>query len=218
MAHDLVIVDYGMGNLRSVQKALERLGVHAPISSTPEDVEGAKAIVVPGVGAFGHAMAGLTERKLLEPILRHVEAGRPYLGICLGLQLLFERSYEDGTHRGLGVLRGEVVRFPEAEGLKVPHMGWNQVWQCRPAPLFRGVSDGEWFYFVHSFFASPAEGDVVAGQTEHGVRFCSVVWKENVVACQFHPEKSQQAGLRLLEAFLRWAGVGPRDPVGQPDR
>ncbi|MEM6798364.1 MAG: imidazole glycerol phosphate synthase subunit HisH [Planctomycetota bacterium] len=201
----LAIIDYDMGNLRSVQKAFERVGHEAVITSNPADIATATKVVLPGVGAFRDAIAELEKRGLADPIREAIVAGKPFLGICLGLQLLFETSHEDGEHRGLGVLPGRVVRFDLPRGYKVPHMGWNQLSLDRPAPIFEGIDDGEHFYFVHSYYVEPGEGKDAASTTDYGGPFCSSVWRENVFACQFHPEKSQDAGLRLLKNF---AGLG----------
>jgi glutamine amidotransferase len=206
----IVIVDYGMGNLRSVQKALQRVGGEARVSDRPEDVARAERLVVPGVGAFGDAMRALGERGLVEPIREFVRRGRPVLGICLGLQIFFEESEETGAAeaaaRGLALFKGRVVRFGDAvvrQGLKVPHMGWNAVEPVRPSSLFAGMPErGVYFYFAHSYYADPADETVVVGRTEYGIRFASAVERENVAATQFHPEKSQAAGLALLENFV----------------
>ncbi len=197
----ITVVDYGMGNLRSVAKALEKVGLNIKVSSDPNDVLDAKGIVVPGVGAFGDAMHNLDRLRLLEPIVRSIRSGKPYLGICLGLQILFEYGYEFGEHQGLGVLKGKVVRFGSKEGFKVPHMGWNQVWIKQKEGLFSGINDGEYYYFVHSFYAVPSDNKDIAATTDYINEFCSAVQKENIWAVQFHPEKSQKAGLRLLENF-----------------
>ncbi len=197
----ITVVDYGMGNLRSVSKALEKVGLDVKVSSDPKDVENAKGIVVPGVGAFGDAMHNLERLGLLQPVLRSIQKGKPYLGICLGLQILFEYGYEFGEHRGLGVLKGKVIRFESKEGFKVPHMGWNQVWIKQKDGLFSGIKEGEYFYFVHSFYAVPSENKDTASTTDYTVDFCSAVQNENVWAVQFHPEKSQKAGLKLLNNF-----------------
>jgi glutamine amidotransferase len=197
----IVIVNFGMGNLRSVQKAVERIGTSAVISSRPNEVEAADKIVLPGVGAFGEAMRRLRDASLIHPILHHIAAGKPMLGICLGLQLLFEQSYEDGEHEGLGVLPGKVVRFPTLPGLKVPHMGWNQIRICRPAPILDGTADGTNFYFTHSYYAVPRDWAVVAAETDHPQPFVSMIWRDQIFATQFHPEKSQRAGLALLHKF-----------------
>jgi len=226
----IVIVDYEMGNLRSVQKAFERIGCAATVSDKPEAVAKAERLVVPGVGAFGDAMAALRKRGLVEPIREFCAGGRPLLGICLGLQVLFDESEEvaggaagsecrgtcggpgsgacDGpaVEKGLGLLRGRVVRFsPQvtAAGLKVPHMGWNRVVAARPTPLLAGMpEEGVYFYFAHSYYASPADDAVTAGRTEYGGWFASAVACGNIYATQFHPEKSQSVGLALLENFV----------------
>ncbi len=196
----LTIVDYGSGNLRSVQKAFEKLGAAAAITTDPEMVATASRLVLPGVGAFGDAMRELHGRGLVEPILRHIRADRPFLGICMGLQLLFETGFEHGTHAGLGVLPGEVVRFDLPDRFKVPHMGWNTAqWQGSWQP----PKAGEHFYFVHSYHARPTDPAIVAATTDYGGDFCSAVHQGRLFATQFHPEKSQTAGLRLLDAWLQ---------------
>ena len=197
----IVIVDYGMGNLRSVQKALEKVGFPAAISGDPGDVRRAEKLVLPGVGAFRDAIARLHEADLARPIVEHVRGGRPFLGICLGLQLLFDRSYEDGVYEGLGLLAGEVVRFPDEPGLKVPHMGWNALRFRTPAPLFRGLPEGSAVYFVHSYYAKPADEGVIAAEADYPTPFTAAVWKDNILATQFHPEKSQRVGLTMLKNF-----------------
>lgn len=205
----IAIVDYGMGNLRSVWKAFHFLGVDARLTRNPRDIEEAERVVLPGVGAFRDCMVNLERFGLLEPILRAIESGKPYLGICLGLQVLFEQGEEFGRSQGLGVLRGRVVRFaPDmpAQGprgfLTVPHIGWNSVQVVRPAPHLEGIPEGAHFYFVHSYFGVPQDPSVVATRTHYGVEFASSIWKENLFACQFHPEKSQALGLRVLRNFL----------------
>ncbi|MCS7308046.1 MAG: imidazole glycerol phosphate synthase subunit HisH [Aquificaceae bacterium] len=198
---NLVLIDYGMGNLRSVSKALERVGFRVKITSEAEEVKKADAIVLPGVGAFRDAMENLRRFGLLKEILRHVEKGKPYLGICLGLQLLFEKSYEFGESEGLGVLEGEVMLLPTT--VKVPHIGWNQLWKNKPSDLLEGLRDGEYFYFVHSYHAVPKREDVILTKTDYGINFVSSVEYQNIFAVQFHPEKSQKAGLKLLENFRR---------------
>jgi len=200
-ASPILIVDFGMGNLRSVQKALERIGASAKISSNPEEFAAADKIVLPGVGAFGEAMQRLRALRLIRPILSHIAAGKPMLGICLGLQLLFDQSYEDGEHEGLGVFSGKVVRFPTLPGLKVPHMGWNQIRICRPAPILEGTADGTNFYFTHSYHAVPGDRAIVAAETAYLQPFVSMICHEKIFATQFHPEKSQRAGLALLHKF-----------------
>lgn len=197
----LAIIDYEMGNLRSVQKALERVGHAATITSDPAVLADADKIVLPGVGAFRDAIAALRDRKLIEPIRAAVEGGKPFLGICLGLQLLFDKSYEDGEHQGLGIIPGQVLRFGVPREYKVPHMGWNQVRFQRRPPLFDGVPDGSHFYFVHSYYVVPKDSEVIATQTEYARDFCSSIWRDNLTAVQFHPEKSQAVGLRVLKNF-----------------
>jgi glutamine amidotransferase len=202
----ITIIDYGMGNLRSVQKGFERLGFAAKVTADPVDVERAGKLVLPGVGAFRDCMDNLRSGGFVEPIKRHIEDGRPFLGICLGLQLLFTESEEFGRHQGLGIIPGRVVRFPAAmrqggEELKVPHMGWNQITVRRQAPIFKGVTNGAAVYFVHSYYVVPEDEGVVATVTDYGVPFCSSIWRENVMATQFHPEKSQQVGLTILKNF-----------------
>ncbi len=197
----ITVVDYGMGNLRSVAKALEKVGFDVKVSSEAKDIKDAKGIVVPGVGAFGDAIHNLDRFGLLDEVVKVIKEGKPYLGICLGLQILFEYGYEFGEHEGLGILKGKVIRFENKEGYKVPHMGWNQVWIKQKEGLFSGIQEGEYFYFVHSFYAVPSEEKDIASTTDYSVEFCSAVQKDNVWAVQFHPEKSQKAGLKLLENF-----------------
>ncbi|MFO0868152.1 MAG: imidazole glycerol phosphate synthase subunit HisH [Pirellulales bacterium] len=197
----IAIIDYQMGNLRSVQKGFERVGHTAEITSDPARLAAADKIVLPGVGAFGDAMAELRARGLVEPIRECVAAGKPFLGICLGLQLLFDVGYEGGEFAGLGILPGKVVRFALPREYKVPHMGWNQGRFVRPAPLLQGLRDGTYFYFVHSYYVVPDDPAVQAIETTYGVPFCAMVWRDNVFATQFHPEKSQADGLQLLRNF-----------------
>jgi glutamine amidotransferase len=195
------IVDYGMGNLRSVQKAFERLSVPAAICTRPANIADCDKLVLPGVGAFRDAIAELRRQEFVEPIKAHLAAGKPFLGICLGLQLLFDVSYEDGTWEGLGVVRGKVVRFPEQTELKVPHMGWNSVNGAPECPLFASIPPASYFYFVHSYYVVPDDKSIVAGRTEYGETFASVIQRGNLFATQFHPEKSQKFGLQLLKNF-----------------
>jgi imidazole glycerol-phosphate synthase subunit HisH len=197
----IVIVDYGMGNLRSVQKGFEKVGHSATITSDPAQVRDASKVVLPGVGAFEDAIAELRRRELVRPILEAIDAGKPFLGICLGLQLLFDVSHENGRHQGLGVLRGEVVRFEVPPEYSVPHMGWNQLWTRRRAPILEGIAEGAYFYFVHSYYVVPQDAEVIATQTDYPERFCSMIWRDNLFATQFHPEKSQSDGLRMLRNF-----------------
>jgi len=207
----IAIVDYGVGNLRSVWKAFRYLGADARLTQSPRDVAQARAIVLPGVGAFRDCMASLDRLGLVDPIVGAIKAGKPYLGICLGLQVLFEESEEFGKSRGLGVLKGQVLRFPagmpaQAQGarrfLTVPHIGWNSIQLLKPAPHLEGIPQEAHFYFVHSYFGLPQDPSVVATTTRYGVEFASSIWRENVFACQFHPEKSQALGLRILRNFL----------------
>ena len=199
----VAIVDYGMANLRSVQKAFEQVGTSARIISKPEEVERAEKVVLPGVGAFADAVRWLREKQLIEPIIAHINKGKPFLGICLGLQMLFDVGYEDGVHQGLGVLRGSCVRFEvdRTQNLKVPHMGWNQLQVKRPSPLVRDLPDNACVYFVHSYHVVPEDPDVVATTTDYGGPFVSSIWRDNVMATQFHPEKSQKVGLQMLSNF-----------------
>ncbi|HKZ18121.1 MAG TPA: imidazole glycerol phosphate synthase subunit HisH [Geobacteraceae bacterium] len=202
----IAIIDYGMGNLRSVQKGFEKVGFEAVVTSDPKVVLEAERIVLPGVGAFPDCMRNLEQGGFVDPLLKVLQEGRPFLGICLGLQLLFTESEEFGTHKGLNVIPGRVIRFPEgmAEGdeeLKVPHMGWNQLSVKRRPPAFEGISDGANFYFVHSYYVQPEDASVIATTTSYGIEFCSSIWKENIVATQFHPEKSQDKGLAILRNF-----------------
>jgi glutamine amidotransferase len=197
----ITIVDYQMGNLRSVQKAFERVGSAATVTSDPAVLDDAGKIVLPGVGAFEDAMSELRRRNLVRPILDAISSGRPFLGICLGLQLLFDRSYEHGEHEGLGVIRGEVVPFRLPPQYKVPHMGWNQLGFDRDVPLLRGLKSGVHCYFVHSYYVVPQDREWVAAETTYEIPFCSMIWRDNVYATQFHPEKSQADGLRMLRNF-----------------
>ena len=197
------IVDYGMGNLRSVQKAFEKLGVDAEICTNASDLKDAEKMVLPGVGAFRDAMAELERQDMVAPIKAHVDSGRPFLGICLGLQLLFETSYEDGEYHGLGIVPGKVVRFEDQPGLKIPHMGWNQLNHVGQPTLFKDIPDSAFFYFVHSYYVVPSEDSFIASRTDHGGEFVSTIERDNLYATQFHPEKSQEHGLHLLSNFAK---------------
>lgn len=197
----IAIVDYGMGNLRSVQKAIERIGHTAEIVSRPEQIRTAERLILPGVGAFRDAIHELKRLDLVEPIREHIQQDKPFLGICLGLQMLFDVSYEDGEWPGLGVLPGEVVRFPPSAELKVPHMGWNTLEPTGPVRLLDGIPTDASFYFVHSYYVVPRDASVIAARTDYGVRFTSMVARGNMFATQFHPEKSQKVGLKLLSNF-----------------
>ena len=197
----LAIIDYGMGNLRSVQKGFEKVGHEATVSNDAAVIAAAEKIVLPGVGAFEDAMTELTRRKLVNPILEAIDGGKPFLGICLGLQLLFEVSHEHGEHKGLGVLKGECVRFDLPPEYSVPHMGWNQISIPGRPPILEGIAEGTYFYFVHSYYVVPDDRQVIATETDYGVQFCSMIWRDNMFATQFHPEKSQSDGLRILKNF-----------------
>jgi imidazole glycerol-phosphate synthase subunit HisH len=197
----IVIVDYGMGNLRSVQKGLEKVGHEGTISGDPADLRRATKVILPGVGGFADAMAELHRRKLVEPLREAIDAGKPFLGVCLGMQLLFETGEEGGRHEGLGVLAGEVARFKVPREFKVPHMGWNRLNIRRPTPLTVGLSPGPFMYFVHSYYVMPRDPNVIACETQYHRPFTSVICRDRLFACQFHPEKSQADGLRLLRNF-----------------
>jgi len=197
----IAIVDYGMGNLRSVQKAFERVGHEATITGDPAAVAKADKVVLPGVGAFCDAIAKLRSSQLDQPIVDHIRAGRPFLGICLGLQLLFTKSHEDGEFKGLDVFSGEVVRFNLPREFKVPHMGWNELRIRRPAPILRNLPRPPSVYFVHSYFVVPREAELTAAEADYPTPFTAVIWRENVFGTQFHPEKSQRVGLALLHNF-----------------
>lgn len=197
----IAIIDYDMGNLRSVAKAFEKVGAEATPTRDASVIANATHVVLPGVGAFKDCMRNLEEYGLVEPIMKAVASGKPFLGICLGLQLLFDESEEFGPHRGLGVIKGRVVRFPNERELKVPHMGWNEAKKKKTSRLLEGIGDGSYFYFVHSYYAVPDDPSVTLTSTDYGIEFTSSVEKDNVMACQFHPEKSQKTGLKVLKNF-----------------
>ena len=222
----IAIIDYGMGNLRSVERAFEKVGFDTVVTDKPEIIENADKIVLPGVGAFKDAKDGLQERGLIEPIKNHIKQNKLFLGICLGLHLLFTRSYEDGVHEGLGIVPGEVVRFNadrlnmdntggqkevtgplgelpvvNSQKLKIPHMGWNTILEKKEVPVLKGLPIDPYVYFVHSYFVVPDRDEVVAAETEYGVPFASMISIDNIFAMQFHPEKSQQYGLTILKNF-----------------
>ncbi len=201
----IAILDYDMGNLKSVQKAFEHLGAHAYVTHHADMIAEADKLVVPGVGAFPDCMENLKHYKLIDPILKHIESGKPYLGICLGMQVLFSESEEFGKHKGLNVIPGKVVRFPPHKELKVPHMGWNQICKNEAAghsPL-GAITDKSYAYFIHSYYVVPEHKKVIASTTNYGVEFCSSIQKDNIFATQFHPEKSQEVGLAILKEFAR---------------
>jgi glutamine amidotransferase len=206
------IIDYGMGNLGSVSNACRFLDLDAEIVTTAAQMESCRAVILPGVGAFGDCMAHLVEHAFVEPIQKWIAAGKPFMGICLGLQALFESSEESPGVEGLGIFKGTVKRFdfsastagrvtPRGD-LKVPQIGWNAVLQKKPdCPMFDGIDNSTYFYFVHSFYVAPEDEAIVAGETDYGLKYCSAAWKDNVFAVQFHPEKSQAAGLQMLKNF-----------------
>lgn len=198
----IAIVDYGMANLRSVQKAFEQVGHSAEITADPNRVREAAKVVLPGVGAFRDAIARIRETNLATALIDHINAGRLFLGICLGFQMLFTRDYEDGVHAGLGLFRGDVIRFPAVPGLKVPHMGWNTLKLTQPnCPLFAGLPTDPAVYFVHSYYPVPEDKGVTAATADYPEPFTAAIWRDNVFATQFHPEKSQRIGLQMLKNF-----------------
>jgi len=199
----IVIIDYGMGNLRNVQKGFEQIGFETKVTRNKKEIERASAIVLPGVGAFKDCMENLEKFGLIEPLLRSIQKGKPYLGICLGLQILFSESEEFGFQKGLDLIRGKVVKFKPDQEHKVPHMGWNTIEKERENPFLQGIESGDFFYFVHSYYVIPEEPQWISTLTDYGIPFVSSIWKENLFAIQFHPEKSQQKGLRILENFAR---------------
>ncbi|HXF91385.1 MAG TPA: imidazole glycerol phosphate synthase subunit HisH [Nitrospiraceae bacterium] len=212
----IAIIDYGMGNLRSVHKAFEAVGHRAVVTRDPRVIHDATHVVLPGVGAFADCMANLDRYDLIDPIRRAIGTGKPFLGICLGLQVLFTESEEFGVHKGLDVIPGRVKRFrfdgagnggtgkSDGSAFKIPHIGWNAVVIEKPAPLFRNIETESFCYFVHSYYVEPDDPAVVASVTDYGLRFASSVWRDNIVACQFHPEKSQAVGLRMVKNFGDW--------------
>lgn len=214
----IAIVDYEMGNLRSVQKAVEHEGGAAVVTADEDMLQAARGLILPGVGAFGDAMRSLQARQLVDPIKRQVEAGKPLLGICLGMQLLFEESDEMGPNQGLGVFRGRVLRFPGTpagsapaasppaqRAHRVPHIGWNQVHHCQNSPLLTGIPDSSYAYFVHSYYVVPEDEAIVLATTDYGLTYASIVGRGNIYGAQFHPEKSQEVGLQLLRNFVKIA-------------
>lgn len=201
-AYDAILIDAGTGNLHSVHNALLKLGFNVRVSSHPEDLERPGRIILPGVGAFGSFMQGLRERSLVEALQNAARRGDPLFGICVGMQALFEISEEYGSHPGLSLLNGRVVRFPDVADLKVPHTGWNQLWFADGAPLFRDLPDGAYAYFNHSFYCANAAPEDMAAQTDYGFQFTSAVRRDNLLGVQFHPEKSQRVGQKVLENFF----------------
>jgi len=197
----IAIIDYQMGNLRSVQKAFESLGTEAVITSDATVLQQADKVVLPGVGAFEDAIKELRNRDLVSPIHDLVTSGKPFLGICIGLQLLFDVSYEGGEYEGLGIIAGEVQRFEIAPEFKVPHMGWNQVNIEQASPILQGIDNNTYFYFVHSYYVVPSDPSVISLTSDYDGTFCAGICRDNLFATQFHPEKSQRAGLKLLQNF-----------------
>ncbi len=204
----IAIINYEMGNVRSVQKAFETVGHHAVVTRDPTSIDRATHVVLPGVGAFGDCVHNLQRFGLIEPLRRTIAQGKPLLGICLGLQVLFSESEEFGVHQGLNLFKGKVKRFPagsaQASPLKIPHMGWNTIQITRPMSLLEGIGSEAHMYFVHSYYVEPEEADVICTETRYGFPFVSSVTKGKVFACQFHPEKSQKVGLQLLKNFGDW--------------
>lgn len=202
------IIDYGMGNLGSVSNAFRFLDLEAKIITSKDDMDSCRAILLPGVGAFGDCMNHLVEHDYVDAIRSWVESGKPMMGICLGLQALFESSEETPDVEGLGVFTGTSKRFDLPRALKVPQIGWNRIHERQAGcPMFNGIESGSFFYLVHSYYVCPENADIVAGTTDYGIQYCSCVWKDNVFATQFHPEKSQAVGLRMLRNFNDWAGA-----------
>lgn len=199
----IALIDYGMGNIKSVSKALETTGTDVKITQSPEDIRNAKAIVLPGVGAFRDCMKNLSKLELISVLKEQILKGKPYLGICLGMQILFTESEEFGLCKGLDIFKGKVVRFQLSQGYKIPHMGWNTVKFHKKSRLLEEIKDNSYFYFVHSYYVSPEDSKVVAGVTDYGVEFTSMIIHENIFATQFHPEKSQKTGLTLLRNFIK---------------
>lgn len=199
----IAIIDYGAGNLRSVVNAVSKLGYRPQVTTSPDDISNARAVILPGVGAAADTMANLRKLGLVSPIRRFIAEGRPFMGICIGLQILFTGTEESGGHECLDVIPGLVRKLPA--GLKIPHMGWNQVKQKASAPIFNGIPDEANFYFAHSYYVDPDDKSLIAGETEYGIPICSVIVKDNLVATQFHPEKSGEVGLKIYDNFIRSA-------------
>ena len=203
----IALLDYGAGNLRSVEKALRFVGGDVRLVQSPEEMKDASAVVLPGVGAFDDCVNAMQRQELLAASREFIKTGRPFLGICVGYQAMFERSEEFNSHAaGLGLFAGSVVRFPAGQGLKIPQIGWNQIEIVKPeCPIFKGVENGSHVYFVHSFYPQPEDDSIAACRTSYGVEFASAIWRDNVFATQFHPEKSQKVGLTILENFVKLA-------------
>lgn len=197
----IAIVDYGMGNLRSVQKAFEKIGAKAVVTSDPGEVQQAEKVVLPGVGAFGACMENLEKFGLVPTIRQVIDDKKPFLGICMGLQVLFDEGEEFGKHKGLGIIPGKVIRFKLPKQYKIPHMGWNRIHKRRRHPVLAEIDENAYFYFVHSYHVVPRDPQVIATTTDYGKEFVSSIARDNIFACQFHPEKSQGLGLKMLKAF-----------------
>ena len=208
----IAIVDYGMGNLRSVSKAFQSQEFPAIVTRNPDEIANASGLVLPGVGAFGDCVKNLNEYGLVSPIKDFIDSGKPFLGICLGLQVLFEESEESPGAKGLGIFKGRVIRFPDfkEEGLKVPHMGWNGIQIVKDTPVLDGIPQDSWFYFVHSFYPKPDDDSISAVKTNYGIEFTSAVSKDNIFASQFHPEKSSTLGLKIVRNFAASCGEQAR--------
>ncbi len=199
----ITIVDYGMGNLASVSNAIKRYTDKVVVSSMPDDIKKTDKLILPGVGAFKDAYDEIDRRGLINPILDFIKSGKPFLGICLGLQLLFTKSFEDGEHKGLDLIKGDVISFKKDKSIKIPHMGWNNLKLKAPnCPLLKGVAQQAYMYFVHSYCVMPEDTSVIATITDYGGAFCSMIWKDNIYAMQFHPEKSQEQGLKIIKNFV----------------
>ncbi|MFC1908453.1 imidazole glycerol phosphate synthase subunit HisH [Chloroflexota bacterium] len=201
----IAIIDYGAGNLRSVVNAISTLGYQPQITSSPDELDKAQAVILPGVGAAADTVANLEKLGLVDPIRRLISEGRPFLGVCIGLQVLFSCTEEGGGHKCLGIIPGQVKRLPQ--GQKIPHMGWNQVKQRVTSPLFEGIPDEANFYFVHSYYVVPGDKTLVAGETDYGFSFCSMIARGNLFGTQFHPEKSGEIGLKIYSNFIKLAGL-----------
>jgi len=199
----ITIVDYGMGNLASVNNAIKRYTDQVVVSSMPDDIKKTDKLILPGVGAFKDAYDEIGKRGLINSILDFIKSGKPFLGICLGLQLLFTKSFEGGEYKGLDIIKGDVVSLQKDKGIKIPHMGWNNLKPEKPnCPLLKGVSEQAYMYFVHSYYVVPEDASVIVTTTDYGSRFCSMIWKDNIYAMQFHPEKSQEEGLKIIKNFV----------------
>jgi imidazole glycerol-phosphate synthase subunit HisH len=203
----IALLDYGSGNVRSVHKALLKVGAEVRLAKRPDEMMDARAVVLPGVGAFDDCIQAMRKQELLEASHEFIQSGRPFLGICVGYQALFEKSEEfNSCAAGMGLFQGNVIRFSEKSGLKIPQIGWNQLEIVNSkCPLYHGISEGSYVYFVHSFFPKPVDASIVATRTEYGETFASSIWRDNVFATQFHPEKSQKTGLQLLKNFVDYA-------------